>query len=602
MPTDKPRWWRRILSRLTTKVRRPRADQSAQDDDRQLVLSLSPSRIPSFKQLRYLPRLLTIQERRLIRLGLVLAGLSLCLLIGRILFRHVITVPTPGGSLTEAVVGTPQYLNPVLARPYSADTELTRLLFSGLLRVNERMEVVPDLAESVTPSADGKVYTVILRPNLKWSDGTEITSADILYTYETVADTSYQSPIQGLYTNMTVTAPDARTVVFSLTDVNYPFLRSLTLGILPAALWRDQTPQTFSLAELNVKPVGSGPYKFQSVTKDRSGNLRGFTFIRNENFAGLSPFIDKISVKVYPESIGALDALTSNAVDSLGGITTDNLAKAEGSRTVSQFAISQVTAVFFSQKTNPALKIKEVRQALAMVVDRPALIVSAFSGVGRPANSPLLPGQPGYASDIKQLPLDVAGANALLDQAGWKLADTGIRSKGKQELAFTLTTVDDPRYTTAAHTLAESWKAIGAKVEVKIVTADRLQKDVIRPRSYDAFLFGQISNTSASPYQFWHSSQQRDTGFALAVGFIKKADQDLDAAQKATTTDAYTAALRDFQTIIADEVPAIILVQSEYLYAHERSLRGFQSDRFAAAADRFDGVHHWYLKTRWGWK
>lgn len=602
MPTDKPRWWRRILSRLTMLFRRGHNAETVPDDDRDLVLSLSPSRIPSIKQLSFLSRLLNSKERRLIRLYLLIAVLSAGLLGGRFLYRHIESVPTQGGSLTEAIVGTPQYLNPVLARPYSADTELTRLLFRGLFRVDEQMNVVPDLAESLNLSADGKTYTVTLPPNLKWSDGTDLTANDVLYTFETAADASYQSPIQGLYKNVTVTAPDAQTVVFTLPAAYYPFPRSLTLGLLPADHWQDQTPQTFALAELNIKPIGNGPYKFHTVTKDRSGNIRGFSFVRNTNFAGAAPLIDKIVVKVYPEPISALQAFIDNSVDSLGGIAAGDLATVTKKHRVARLGLSQLTGVFFNQKTNPALKIKEVRQALAMAIDRPALINTAFQGVGRPADGPLLPGQPGYAADVKRFGLDITQANAILEQAGWVIGDNGVRAKAKQELAFALTTVDEPTYVAAAQQIAAAWQTIGAKVEVKIVDADRIQKDVIKPRTYDAFLFGQIANADASPYQFWHSSQQLDSGFALAVGFIKKVDQDLDAAQKATTAEAHDTALGDFQTVIADEVPAIILNQSEYLYAHERSLRGFPSDRIATAADRFDGISDWYLKTSWGWK
>ena len=518
------------------------------------------------------------------------------------MFRHVVTAPAQGGTLTEAIVGTPQYLNPVLARPYSADTELTRLLFRGLLRVDEQMRVVPDLAESLTVSADGKVYTAVLKPNVKWSDGSELTADDVRYTYETVTDASYQSPVQSLYANAAITVPDSRTVVFTLNQAYEPFRAALTMGILPSKLWLDQSPQTFSLGELNVKPVGNGPYKFQSVTKDRSGNVHGFTFSRNQFFSGPAPLIDKIVVKVYPDPVSAFDAFSTGAVDSLGGLTADDVAKVKPSRTVTKFGLSQLTAVFFSQKTNPALKVKEVRQALAMAVDRPAIIATAFGGVGRPADGPLVPGQPGYVADVKRFGFDTAQANALLDQAGWKRGDDGLRSKSKQALSFSLTTVDDPSYVTAANQLATAWNDLGAKVDVKTVGADRVQKDVIKPRSYDALLFGQIANADADPYQFWHSSQQHDSGFALAVGYIKKVDQDLEAAQKATTADAHAAALRDFQAVIGDEVPAIILTQSEYLYAHVKQLRGFPGDTIMAPADRFDGIAHWYLKTRLNWK
>lgn len=601
MHTDNPRWWRRVVVRLSSLLPR-RKPVAAEADDRALVMSLSPKRIPNWKQLRYLPRLLNLREQRAVRMLIGIAVMSALTLISTVLMRHVIVVPANGGTLTEAIVGAPQYLNPVLARPYSADTELTRLVFRGLLRIDEHMDIVPDLAETLVVSADGKTYTATLRQGLLWSDGSPVTAEDVVYTYETIADVAYQSPNQATYKSITIRSTEDQTIEFTLPAPNEPFRALLTLGILPSRYWQDQSPQTFSLAELNLKPIGNGPYKFQSVTKDRTGTIKSFTFVRNPNFTGTAPHIEKIITKVYPEMVSALDALTSGAVDTLGGITAEDKAKVQKAHSVRAFGLSQLTAVYFSQKSNPALKAKEVRQALALAIDRQSLITNTLNGVGRPANNPLLPGQPGYAADIQQFGFDQARANTMLEDAGWKKNDAGIRVKGTNQLAFSVTTVDEPSYIAIANALVQSWKNIGATVEVKTVGTDRLQKDVIRPRAYDAFIFGQIANADADPYPFWHSSQQRETGFALSIFFNKKLDQDLEAAQSATTADAHTAALRDFQAIVADEVPAIILAQSEYLYAHPASLRGFPSDRVIAPADRFDGIASWYVKTRWSWK
>lgn len=603
MPTDNHvSWWRRLLATLTNRIRRQTRSADVAIEDHKLVLGLSKKRIPSGAQLRYLPQLFGTAERRWIRLSITLATISAIFLIGHALWQHFSRVPTTGGTLTEGVIGAPQFLNPVLARPLSADQEVTGLLFRGLLKVDEQLHVVPDLAESVDVSTDGKVYTVKLRQNIRWSNGDPLTVDDVRYTYETVADSSYQSPVQSQYKNVSVSIADDRTVVFTLASAYEPFRSALTLGILPAKAWQDQSPQTFALAELNVKPITNGPYKFQSLTKDRGGNIKAFTFIRNKEASSDQPFIEKVIIKVYPDMTSALDALNSNAIDSLGGIDAGNLEKVAKHRVITRFGLSQLTAVFFSQKTNPALKVKEVRQALAMAVDRPSLIAQAFGALGRPADGPLVAGQPGYAADVKRFGLDITQANTLLDQAGWKRGDNGVRAKGTQILAFTLTTVDDPTYAAVAHQLAEQWKALGANVDVKTVAADRIQKDVIRPRQYDALLFGQIMDTDADPYAFWHSSQQHDAGFALAVAFIKKVDQDLEAAQKATTTEAHDAALKDFQSVIGDEVPAIILAQSEYAYAHLPSLRGITATSIVSPADRFDNIERWYVTTGLDWK
>lgn len=603
MPTDSPRpWWRRATSPLKKfSDRREDTASAAQADDRALIFSLSPQRIPSGKQLRFLPRLLSASEHRIIRISTTVAILAALALVSHTLQRHIVSLPADGGTMTEGIVGVPQYLNPILARPYTADTDLSKLLFRGLFRIDEHLNVVPDLANSIKASDDRKTYTVTLKPNLHWSDGSVITANDVRYTFETVADASYQSPYQSVYKSVGVATPDAHTVVFNLPAANPQFPSTLTLGIVPSVLWHDQTPQSFPLAELNVKPVGSGPYKFQSVTKDRTGNIKGFTFVRNKLFAGARPHMEKINVKLYLDQASAVEALNSDAIDNYGNIDAADMENVLKHRQLRHFALSQLTGTFFNEK-NAILKIADLRKALAMAIDREKIIRSTLGGVGRPAYGPLLSDQPGYTTDARRMTTNIDQANALLDSAGWKLDDTGGRKKGTQVLHFSLTTVDDPSYVAEANAVITAWKSIGVTVDLKTITTDRIQKDVIKPRAYDALLFGQISDIAADPYPLWHSSQQSDPGFALAIAYLKNADADLDKARATTDPAVRSAALTDFQNIVVDEVPAIILTQSEFIYAHEKSLRGFPSDRIVAPADRFNSIASWYVKTTLSWK
>ncbi len=603
MPTARFSFLARWSARLKLLLRRrpPDAAETAAAADRDLVMRLAPARIPSPRQFRHLSSILSAQEQRVTQVATSLAMLSLLVLSGHAVLRHLATVPRAGGTLTEALVGTPQFLNPVLARPFTVDADLSRLTFRGLMKVDERLRLVPDLAASVTAGGDGKSYTVTLPKNLRWSDGQPLTSDDIRYTFETIADPAYQSPWQTLYQGLAIATPDDRTAIFTLKDAFAPFISYLTIGLLPAHVWQDANPQSFALAELNAKPVGNGPYRFQSLTKDRAGNIRSYTFIRNKN-ANQQPYLDKVVIKLYPDQAAALDALATGAVDALGNISPADRAKVTKHHRLTPFALSQLTAVFFSQRTNPALRAKAVRQALALATDKTAIVAQALDGAGQAIDGPLLPGQEGYNPDLKRYEFNLDRAKALLDQSGWKTTTAGVRQKGSQQLTFVLTTVKDPVYEAVAKQLVSGWREIGATVELKTVSSDQMQKEVIRPRKYEALLFGQLYDADADPYPLWHSSQQKSTGFNLALSFLKGVDKDLEDAR--TTTDAAkrTKDLFDFQNIVAEEVPAIFLYQAEYLYAHPKTLRGFPTDRLVSATDRFDGLNRWYLRTGLQWR
>lgn len=602
MPTNNPSGPGRWLSAIFGWWHRPTlpADQAAAAD-RDLVMRLAPSRIPNVRQLRHLNDVLLASDKRTIRIAGLVTIISALFLLGHAIARHVTLVPVTGGTLTEGLVGSPQYINPVLARPFSVDADLSRLTFRGLMKVDGHQNIVPDLATSLTVSSDGKTYTIKLPKSLVWSDGVSLTTADVKYTIQTAADPTYQSPYQNLFKGVTITTPNDQTAVLTLPAALNAFPSYLTIGILPAHAWQDATPQTFALAELNLKPISNGLYHFQSLTKDQSGNIRSFTFIRNKT-SGPPAYLDKVVIKFYPDQTTALDALEKNAVDTLGGISLDNLAAVKKNHQVSAFTLSQLTAVFFNQRNNPALRAKEVRQALALAVDKPAIIKTPLQGFGQVIQGPLLPGQTGFNAGLKQYPFNLDQARSLLDQNGWKMNAQGIRQKGSQQLTFVLTTVNDPVYQAVAQKLAGWWTSIGARVELRTIEATQVQKDIIQPRNFEALLFGEIYDAAADPYPLWDSSQQKTSGFNLAISTLTGVDQDVEDAR--TTTDPAKQAkdLFDFQNIVAEQVPAIFLYQTEYLYAHPKSLRGFPSSTLVTATDRFNGLASWYLDTGLKWK
>lgn len=569
--------------------------------DHQLVFGLSRARIPTTRQLRYVGQVLSPGEQSWVRRLSTLAIIAALVLLGSFLNRHIALVPQTGGTLTEGLSGVPQYLNPALARLNTVDAELTTLTFRGLMIMNADFQLVPDLAERVDVSPDGKTYTITLKPNLRWSDGEPLTADDVTYTFELLSDPAYQSPYLQLFRAVKVERPDRRTVVFRLPEPLAPFLSYLTVGLLPEHAWVDSTPQSFALAELNLKPIGNGPFAFHSLAKDRAGNIKSYQLTRNKYFHGPAPYLDRMVIKFFPDYEAALEGLKMHAVDALGGIRLEDLDDVRRVGTIKPFGLSQLTAVFINQKTNGALKAKEARLALAYATDRSALVTDVLDGTGRPIVGPILPGYLGYNPYLKRYDFDLETANRILEDNGWKRTDGGIRQKGSQQLTFTFTVVDQPTLVAVANRLAKDWRQIGAQVEIKAVDINHIQKDVLRPRNYEALLFGQIFTTDPDPYPFWHSSQQKETGFNLSIFFNKKIDQDLEHARRTTSNDERATDYFDFQNVVAEEVPAIFLYQNLYLCVHSKNLRGIKADRIVSGTDRFLDISSWYLRTRPSW-
>ncbi|KKQ90810.1 MAG: Extracellular solute-binding protein, partial [Candidatus Azambacteria bacterium GW2011_GWA2_39_10] len=177
-------------------------------------------------------------------------------------------MPAKGGTYVEAIPESPHNFNPILSTN-DADRDVSRLIFSALLKYNERGEVVPDLASNYDVSKDGKTYTVKLKSGITWHDGEPFSSEDVVFTVNAVQNSEYASPLRNSWQGIKAEATDANTVVLTLKTPYAAFTPNLALlGILPKHIWKTVMPQNFPLAEFNLKPIGTGPYKFVKLQKD----------------------------------------------------------------------------------------------------------------------------------------------------------------------------------------------------------------------------------------------------------------------------------------------------------------------------------------------
>ncbi|HEY4524556.1 MAG TPA: hypothetical protein VJL36_02250, partial [Candidatus Paceibacterota bacterium] len=188
-----------------------------------------------------------------------------------------------------------------------------------------------------------------------------------------------------------------------------------------------------------------------------------------------------------------------------------------------------------------------------------------------------------------------AAAATKLESAGWqKNSETNLwEQKTKTEttvLAFTLSTSDLPELKTAAGQLKKIWEQFGARVEVKIFEAGALNQNVIRPREYEALLFGEVVNRPADLYSFWHSSQRLDPGLNVALYTNTKVDKLLEK-------EAYVAAAVE----IVRETPAVFLYSPDFLYLLPETIKGVALNLVNTPADRFLNINQWFINTEKIW-
>src|SRR3989338_10923481 len=193
--------------------------------DEELVFSVIKTRkFPCLRQIKYIGKFYSEKEM-IITKAAICAALISAFALGIILYKEYITIqPDSGGEYIEAVIGAPTYINPLFAQTNDIDQDLSKLIFSSLMKVDESGKIIEDLAESYEISQDQKIYTFVLKPNILWHDKEPLTANDIVFTVQAIQDQNFKSPLYVTFRNIQIRKIDERRVSFALVEPFAPFL------------------------------------------------------------------------------------------------------------------------------------------------------------------------------------------------------------------------------------------------------------------------------------------------------------------------------------------------------------------------------------------
>lgn len=535
---------------------------------------------------------------------LAVAILAFALSLLNFYLDHTKPVPARGGSYTEGFLGQPTYINPLLAHQEN-DLSLIKLVYSGLYKYDNQGNLIADLADGLPAiSQDQKQYTINLKRNVSWHNGKPFTADDVIFTIQTLKDPSFKSPLRTSWLSTEVEKLSDYSVKFSTKDISGPFIHNLTLPILPEAVWSKVDAGNFLLSENNLKAIGTGPYAIKEIRKLTSGKVDQITLSPYGNYYASQPMLDTVTIKFYDTNDDLLNALHSKEIDGFGYMPLGSDLYVEKNQTdyqVLSIPLPQYQVIFFNFN-NKILADQNVRQALALAIDRGQIIQNIFKG------NALLPSSPFVMSNQPAQPFGPAApqpeqARQLLDKAGWTIdAKTNLRAKKGQTLELTVSTNDFALNSKAAELVADQWKQLGLKVNLNVVPTKQLTENIIRPRNFDVLLFPQKFGADPDPFPFWHSSQVKDPGLNLTGFADAAADQLITQGRTTTKSDIRAQKYSDFAQLVNQKVPVIFLDQTIYVYAISKNIRNLGLNKIFDSSQRFSDLPNWYMETKRVWK
>ena len=499
--------------------------------------------------------------------------------------------PPRGGQVIVGLSQEPTIFNP-LKSTLEVDRGVQFALFDSLWRINEKSELVPNLATEIPSvenggiSEDGLTYSFTLRDDAKWHDGEPLTAADVVFSHNTIMNPDFVAGTKIGHDKVAeISAPDDHTVTMTLSEPYAPFL--FIWGdtyLVPEHILKDV--EDLNTAEFNsTAPVGSGPYKF--VERMPGDHI---TLEANPEYHGPGPYLDKLIFKYVPDLTGLFTQFKTGEVDVTGiqGITADNYAEAQSLEGKAIYADPAAAVEFiYMNFGKPVFQDKAVREAMYAAMDKANIIETVYYGVQTPTESYLPQQSWAYNAELTPQVYDVAAAIKILDDAGWVPGADGIREKDGVKLSFTnSTTAGNKVREQAQQYLQQTWKEAGIDMQINNMPAAVIWGDYFNLSEYDTVMVGWGHPPDPDGTSRFHSDYSPVQGGA-GQNTMQYANPDLDALWDAGVVEVDPARrveiYREAQQLMRDDLAYLPIFQYATIEGTKAGMMNYKQNPFVVS-------------------
>jgi peptide/nickel transport system substrate-binding protein len=500
--------------------------------------------------------------------------------------------PATGDCFREASIAEPLTLMPPLVKD-APSRRIVRLIYSGLVKYDGDLRLVPDLAECWDISPDQCAITFYLRKEVKWHDGKkDFTAYDVKFTLEKIKDPKTSSPYKSLFEEAESEVLDQHIIRITYPKPFAPALDSWTMAILPR---HKLEGQDLSQSPMRKEPIGTGPYMFD---KKKSIPGKKIVLTANPDYFSGRVFLDSYEYLVKPEATLFSD-LKAEKIDRLVLTPPQYLYKTGYHRFARRYKKYHYLPFAFEflayNQKNPLFEDKVVRQALTQAIDKQKIIDRLFLGLGQVAYGPYKPGAWYYNDTLtKERRFDYSPSESRkkLEEAGWKPNAQGMLEKNNQPFEFTIITNSGNMIRLrTAEIIKRQLRKVGIEVRIQPLHWNELNKEVFENQNFDALLLAWDTGIDPDQYDFWHSSKTKPGEFNFIHYKNSKVDNALEKGRHTLNQEERKLAYFRLQELLAEDQPyTFLFIPYELTAIHQR----FRGVKLAPAGLDYN-FEQWYV-------
>lgn len=519
-------------------------------------------------------------------------AVCLCLLLQSSSFAEVFSKSGKENSFTEGSVGYISSFNPLFISTNYVDRTVESLVFEKFINIDAQGNPVEGIAKSWKSSDDSLTYDFVINRDRKWSDGSDLTIDDVVFTFQTAKDlaatgaNTFGSSLDGA----TVEKIDDDTIRFTLEEVNPVFFELISVYIIPKTQLENVDLAAIENNRFSLYPVGSGKY----VVTATEGNA---VYLTDNPYDFYTPNIKNVTLKLYTDINSLEMAYRIGSLDAIGGWDKTEFSFLDEYPNVVEYSItdSQRSKLIFFNIRKESLASVNIRQALNYLLDKENMLKEFGAGT-HIVNGPIPESSWAYKSDLEYYTYNAEKAASLLADAGY----TKNESNGYYEdengalLSFSISYLKNDTNNRFVSLLENYYKKEGVVLKSQGYNYDQITQEVIATRDFELLLYEVELTIDPDSYSLWHSLNVDYPKLNLSGYDYDRVDRLLEEARKTVDKDTRVQRYNTFQRYLMADSPAVFLYNPDFTYYVNPNLKGISLDGVYSSINRFNNIEEWY--------